>query len=229
LAYSVKYDFSRFFVIEHDGREVGVISLFNLSMIAAAICGETLGDEDIEEMALFIRMNKPCSVEIDPVYSESLGREISDMYTSECRTEFAYMRSGELPPLEIEECPALDDVFDILRESFPSLAQSYELWITDTSHRVRRGLSQSFLMGNYTTATIQYIIDKTALIGHVATRTEYRGHYYARRLLYWIGERLSKDGFDVRLFARPHRVSYYEEIGFAAVAHDTVFELIDNE
>ena len=74
---------------------------------------------------------------------------------------------------------------------------------------------------------MQYIIDGVALIGQVATLPEYRGQLYARRLLYWIGERLSDDGYEVHLFARPHRVSYYEEIGFAAIAHDIVFELKD--
>lgn len=224
-AYLVKYSFCRFFVIERDGEKVGMISLFNASMMAAQFDGMRFTHEDLEEIAIFIRINKPYSIEIDAIYSDSLLRLISDMYDTDRRTEFKFKATGELPDLNVEECPALDDVFDILSEAFPTLSHSYELWITDTSHRVRRGLSQSFLMGNYTTATIQYIIDKTALIGHVATKTEYRGQFYARRLLYWIGERLTNDGFDVRLFARPHRVSYYEEIGFEAVGQDIVFEL----
>lgn len=225
LAYSTKYDFSRFFVIDRDGRAMGLISLFNSSMMVAEVRGEVFTDDEIYDLSIFIRMNMPYSVELDPLYAERIKPLISDFYTTDLRTEFAYRSSGELPDLQVDECPGLDSVFSVLRESFPDLSQSYELWITDTSHRVRRGLSQSFLMGDYTTATIQYIIDKTALIGHVATRAEYRGHYYARRLLYWIGERLTDDGFDVRLLARPHRVSYYEEIGFEAVAHDEVFEL----
>ena len=97
--------------------------------------------------------------------------------------------------------------------------ETAKLWLTDTSHRVRRGLSQSFLLGNYTTATIQYIIDGVALVGHVGTIPEERGKFHARQLLYWIGEKLTQDGFQVRLFARPHRVSYYEEIGFKACGH----------
>ena len=117
----------------------------------------------------------------------------------------------------------------MLASSFPSIAENYELWITDTSHRVRRGLSQSFLLGDYTTATIQYIVDKVALIGHVATVPERRGEFHARRLLYWIGERLTLDGFTVRLFARPHRVSYYEEIGFKELETDIVFERIGSD
>lgn len=224
-AYGVKYDFSRIFVIDREGEPSGLISIFNASMVIAAMSGCKFTDEELEDISIFIHMSIPCSVEIDPIYSPCMQTLLEDMYSTDDRTEFAFCPRGELPDLDVDECPGLDDVFAILRESFPTLAQSYELWITDTSHRVRHGLSQSFLMGDYTTATIQYIIDRKVLIGHVATRPEHRGHFHARRLLYWIGERLNNDGFDVRLFARPHRVSYYEEIGFNAVGHDKVFEL----
>ena len=76
---------------------------------------------------------------------------------------------------------------------------------------------------------IQYIIDGTALIGHVATIPEERGKFHARSLLYWIGERLTLDGFCVKLFARPNRVSYYEEIGFKEIGTDIVLERINDK
>lgn len=224
-AYALKYDFSRLYSVVYDGNTVGVISIFNASMVISNMSGCVFSYDMINEIAQFININMPFSVELDPKYADLLADFISDMYTADNRTEFAFKSSGKIPELDVAECPSLDSVFNILKTSFPSIADSYELWITDTSHRVRRGLSQSFLMGDYTTATIQYIIDKTALIGHVATVPEQRGHFYARRLLYWIGERLTEDGFDVRLMARPHRVTYYEEIGFEAVGHDKVFEL----
>ncbi|MCR5123511.1 MAG: GNAT family N-acetyltransferase [Ruminococcus sp.] len=235
LSYGACYDFCRFFAVSRREEEEpdGLISCFNSTMIISDMGGVTFDDDEIDELAKFILMNRPCSVEIDPIYSERIAPLLAEAYEPDLRTEFAFCPRGELPDLDIDETPSLDDVFAILRESFPTLAQSYELWITDTSHRVRRGLSQSFLMkddsgtANCSTATIQYILDRKALIGHVATLPEYRGQFYARRLLYWIGERLTNDGFEVRLFARPHRVSYYEEIGFAAIKHDKVFELKD--
>ena len=106
------------------------------------------------------------------------------------------------------------------------IANSYDLWLTDTSHKIRHGLSQCFMLGNFTTATIQYICDNTALVGHVATIPEERGRFHARKLLYWLGEKLNKEGVNVRLFARSHRVSYYEEIGFKEIGRDIVFERI---
>ena len=116
---------------------------------------------------------------------------------------------------------------DLLILSFPVIAKGYDLLLTDTSHKVRRGLSQCFMLGNYTTATIQYICDNIALVGQVATIPEERGRFHARKLLYWIGEKLNKDGIIVRLFARSNRVSYYEEIGFKELNVDIVFERKD--
>lgn len=227
FAYKTDYDFSRLFEISKDSRTLGAVSVFNASMIVACAENETFDSDTLSELAGFILMISPSVIEIPVEFAPALEKLLAEDYSIDHRTQFEFVSRNELPALDVNELPRLDDVFRVLSSSFPSLAQSYELWITDTSHRVRRGLSQSFLLGDYSTATIQYIVDKVALIGHVATVPERRGEFHARRLLYWIGERLTRDGFTVRLFARPHRVSYYEEIGFKAIAHDIVFERID--
>ena len=223
-AYGAEYDFLRFFMIEENGEHFGMLSVFNSTMMISSFMGKTFTNEILEELAGFILMNKPMQIELEGCYGKKLHKLIKEEYNSDKRTEFAFVTKNTLPDMDVNELPKLDDVYKILAESFPSIKASYQLWLTDTSHRVRRGLSQSFLLGNYTTATIQYIIDGVALVGHVATIPEERGKFHARRLLYWIGERLNKDGFEVRLFARPHRVSYYEEIGFREVGVDYVLE-----
>ena len=186
-AYGTGYDFLHFYAVEESGEKLGIISVFNASMMISTFKDKRFDDKVLGELAGFILMNKPAAVEFEAEYSDKLA------------------------------------------PCFPAIKNSYELWLTDTSHRVRRGLSQSFLLGNYTTATIQYIIDGVALVGHVGTIPEERGKFHARQLLYWIGEKLTQDGFQVRLFARPHRVSYYEEIGFKACGIDLVLERIENE
>lgn len=226
-AYGTGYDFSRFFIVEKDNEKLGVISQFNSSMMISSFEGREFDKDIISEMAGFVRMIKPEVIELENVYAQSLCDELDGEYKGDRRTEFEFVPKNVLPSLNVNELPKLDDVFSILKTCFPKLAQSYELWLTDTSHRVRRGLSQSFLLENYTTATIQYIVDGVALIGHVGTIPEERGKFHARQLLYWIGEKLTQDGFDVRLFARPHRVSYYEEIGFKERAVDLVLERKD--
>lgn len=223
-AYGTSYDFARFFEVYDNGSFCGMISVFNSSMMIDSAENSELSSEIIDEIADFILMNKPASVELEEKYSSAVLSRVGSEYSSDTRTEFEFVPRNALPELDVDELPKLDDVFRILKESFPSLAESYELWLTDTSHRIRRGLSQSFLLGDYSTATIQYIIDGIALIGHVATIPEERGKFHARTLLYWIGEKLTGDGFTVKLFARPHRVSYYEEIGFKEIGTDNVLE-----
>lgn len=227
MAYGTGYDFLRFFVMEHKGERLGLFSEFNSAFMVSTFEGKSLGGEMLEELAGFTRMLKPFSVELERGFGDELLKLLSDEYRGDRRTEFTYNPTGKLPPLDVDETPKLDDVYKILAQCFPRLADSYGMWITDTSHRVRRGLSQSFLMGDYTTATIQYIIDNIALVGHVGTVPEERGKMHARTLLYWIGERLAEEGIAVKLFARPHRVSYYDEIGFKAIGIDTVLERID--
>lgn len=223
-AYGNSYDFARFFSIVQSEKCVGIISIFNASMMISSMKNEKFDDEILNEIAGFIMMNKPAVVELEYDYGKFLKNGLETEYKADVRTEFEFVSKNILPPLEVEELPKLDDVYDVLKTSFPTIADSYEMWLTDTSHRIRHGLSQSFLLEDYTTATIQYIIDKVALIGHVATVPNERGKFHARNLLYWIGERLTLDGFSVRLLARPHRVSYYEEIGFKEIARDIVLE-----
>ncbi|MBR6337741.1 MAG: hypothetical protein IKR76_08430 [Ruminococcus sp.] len=222
-AYGGEYDFCRFFLIKNDEKELGIIALFNSSMLASTLEDCTLSGDEIAELIMFIAMNKPLSCELEKAYISALLEGLPE-YKTDKRTQFRYKPRGDSPKLDVDDVPSLNDVYKILASSFPAIANSYELWLTDMSHRVRRGLAQSFLLGDYTTATIQYIIDRVVLVGHVATVPEERGKLHARKLLYWIGERLSKDGFEVILFARPHRVSYYNEIGFEPIGVDLVLE-----
>ncbi len=224
LSYSTKYEFCRFFAVDDYDRHLGMICVFNSSMMVSPFEEMTFGEDTLSEIASFVVMNKPFSVEFPVEYAPVLERACQIEYVGDRRTEFAFAAHGELPDLDVQELPKLDDVFGILAECFPAIKNNHGLWLTDTSHRVRRGLAQSFILDDCTTATVQYIIDRVALIGHVGTLPEQRGKHHARKLLYWIGEKLTADGFDVRLFARPHRVSYYEEIGFKKCGLDIVLE-----
>lgn len=223
-AYGTEYDFCQFFALLDDSEEIKLlISQFNSTMVVANST-DCIFDETIcNDILTLISMNKPQTIEMSVRLAEKI-KDILNDYEKCDRTEFEFVSKNYLPNMVVDECPKLDDVFSILKTSFPVIADSYDLWLTDTSHKVRRGLSQCFVLGNFTTATIQYICDNTALVGHVATIPEERGRFHARKLLYWLGEKLDKEGVNVRLFARSHRVSYYEEIGFKDIGMDIVFE-----
>ena len=223
-AYGTEYDFCQFFALLDDSEEIILlISQFNSTMVVANSIDCTFDETICNDILTLISMNKPQTIEMSVRLAEKIKDNLND-YEKCDRTEFEFVSKNYLPNMVVDECPKLDDVFSILKTSFPVIADSYDLWLTDTSHKVRRGLSQCFVLGNFTTATIQYICDNTALVGHVATIPEERGRFHARKLLYWMGEKLNKEGVNGRLFARSHRVSYYEEIGFKDIGMDIVFE-----
>ena len=72
---------------------------------------------------------------------------------------------------DVEMNPSLDDVYKILSEGFPNILD-YPLWLTDTSHRCRHGVSHIMTYKNATTATIMFDIDDNVLVGEVATSAE---------------------------------------------------------
>lgn len=224
-AYGTGYDFCRFYEVLQDGEQAGTVCVFNSSLTAESVEGKSFNADTIEALSFMLRVNRPCTAELSPEYAREVCSRVSELYSIGERHEFEFACRGIMPALDVEELPRLDDVFDILKTGFPNLTESYELWLTDTSHRVRRGYSQAFILNGCTTATIQYIVDGKALVGQVATLPDMRGRYYARQLLYWIGERLSRDGLTVLLFARNHRRSYYEEIGFRKTGTDYVLDL----
>lgn len=223
-AYKADYDFCRFFLIKDDEQIRGIVSVFNSSMVVSEFFDKELTNEDIFELSILVNMTKPVTVELELDLANKLYDHIKDDYSSIPRVEFEFVCKEKISNLFVDETPRLDDVFEILQTSFPIIRQTRDLWLTDTSHRIRRGLSQSFILSGVTSATIQYLIDDIAFVGHVATIPHARGKHHARELLYWIGEKLNADGFKVRLYARNYNVSYYTEIGFVPVNEDVVLE-----
>lgn len=227
LAYGTKYDFCRFFSLSADCGQA-LICMFNSAMIVSANF-ESLDDGFLSDILTFVNMNKPERIEAERLISEKMCGLFPDEYSAKNRTEFVL--EGNFPQAEIEvnESPKLDDVFGILSECHPEMKGTYELWLTDSSHRVRHGLSSFFMLNNSTTASIQYIIDGIALVGQVATLPEHRGKHYARELLFYIADKLSEKGTTLHLFARDNRCGFYEEIGFKKIFSDIILErkLID--
>ncbi len=220
-AYGGRYDFCRFFRLEYDGA-VGYMFLMNATLIIAS--NDTL---PTEEAAEFIRMHMPFRVECPPCMLEGLSK--IESYQKLHRTLFA------LKPLPVSETfseddvefnPRLSDVYDILQEGFPNLTD-YPLWLTDTSHRCRHGVSHVMTYKNSTTATIVFDRSGCVLIGQVATRAASRGSGYARDFLKWLSAWLGGMGREAVLYALDVRCSFYREIGFEELESEYVLERQD--
>lgn len=222
-AYGTGYDFCRFYKIT-DGNGTGFMFIINSTLI---ICTDDVLQVN-DEIRLFVSMNLPFRIE----GSQHILRGINnDRYQQLNRTVFELVPDGK--PLEsIEEFvdlnPNLPDVYRILSEGFPNIAD-FSLWYTDTSHRCRHGISRTFTYRNSTTASAIFNIGDVVLIGQVATTESARGRGYAREFLKWLAGFFNGLGKKAYLLALDIRVSFYREIGFKEVEKEIVLERMDVE
>lgn len=216
-AYGTSYNFCRFFTISYDNISAYMFQI-NATLI---ICSEC--EFPACELRQFILMNRPFRVEAPSYVLKNI--ENLEGYHKLKRTQFEF--SEHLPcgfnESELEENPKLDEIYEIITEGFPNI-KDYGIWITENSHRVRRGISHIYLYKKCTTATVIYDIDNHVLIGQVATRESARGNGYARELLYWLGHKLHLEGKRITLFALDYRESFYREIGFNEISVECVIE-----
>ncbi|HNX64613.1 MAG TPA: hypothetical protein PKI60_05450 [Oscillospiraceae bacterium] len=207
-AYGTGYDFCRFY--KSNDCFIGIL---NSSMVYT---GELISD--IEEFETFVGLNSPSEIEM-PLISEN-AIEISG-YNKVPRVMFEFS-DGDYPEnMDVDENPKLNKTFEIVKDSF-GLEKCYDLWLTDTSHRIRHGVSQIYLWEK-TTAACYFVKNKIAFFGQIATATSERGKGNARKLLYWIYNKMKGEGIRATLFAQPHRTGFYKEIGFKEIYNDFLF------
>ncbi len=219
-AYGLGYSFCQFFGIDEDGM------LLRINDTILVCLGEA-SESQCEEIASFIQMHMPHRVECSASVREKIILRLVG-YQALHRTMFELCDNptiGDIPSEEedIEFHPSLAEVYHILSEGFPHL-QDYALWLTDTSHRIRHGVSLTLLYRHNTTASILYDIEDTVLIGQVATLPEARGQGAARLFLQWIARYLAVHGKRAILYALDVRESFYREIGFRAIESEYVLE-----
>ncbi|HAJ96612.1 MAG TPA: N-acetyltransferase [Ruminococcus sp.] len=219
-AYGLEYPFCQFFTVG----ENGILLIFNSTMLIV-----NSAPEEAEDLSAFIRMHQPFRVECDEPVRAILAEKLPE-YQSLHRTTFQLQPDSSAIEVEqfVEMNPSLDDVYKILQAGFPNL-QDYALWLTDTSHRCRHGISHVFTYKNSTTATIMFDIDDKVLVGQVATLPEARGLGHARAFLRWLAWFLAQFNKEAVLYALDIRESFYREIGFIVKETEFVLELRQDE
>ena len=221
-AYGTKYNFCRFFRLRSHDQSAWMM-LQNSTLLISSQADFSNDADAASELSLFIAMHKPFRVEGAQSLLNHLNlRNYQPLHRSVFRLE-----PGGISPLfdpeQVNRAPKLDDVYEILSEGFPNLI-AYDLWLTDTSHMVRRGLRQCFTYYNVTAATAIYDYADQVLIGQVATKIAARGKGYARDFLHWIANDLEARGKTGILYALDIRKSFYEEIGFTLLESEYVWE-----
>ena len=225
-AYGTQYDFCRFFELESGGRHAWMM-LQNSTLIVSAVDDFFHDRTAHEELAMFVSMHRPFRVEgCQTLVSRILPEGYMPLRRSVFRLVPGALSEGFDPSL-VNENPRLDDVYSILTEGFPNLTE-YGMWLTDTSHMVRRGLRRCYTYGNMTAATAVYDYENRVLIGQVATRAAYRGQGYARDLLRYLAAKMEEEGKVAILYVLDLRASFYSELGFHLLQTEQVLERLEN-
>ena len=162
-AYGFDYEFCRSFRLT-EGEKTGWMLLFNATLM---ICAEK--PVALEETKTFVEMHLPFRIECPASFLPTLVTLPN--YQKLRRTMFVLTPqpvSEEFQPEAVQKQPDLTAVYQILHEGFPNLL-SYPLWLTDTSHRCRHGISQVLTYRDSTTVTILFDIENHVLVGQVAT------------------------------------------------------------
>lgn len=211
-AYGAERDFCGFYITENgNGCALAVNSLM---VFYGDFC-------DIPELVSFISLHKPARVELPKKYAEDIAG-----YAKIRRTMYKFPKIfSDSFGAGVNREPNLDGVYEILAEGFPNIMQ-YELWLADTSHRIRHGVSKFFTYREATAAAILYDINGHVQIGQVATKTDARGQGLAKHLLFSLGAELFAQGKTPVLYALDIRRDFYENLGFIEVGTDSV--MIDN-
>ena len=222
VAYGTKYSFCRFFRLKSHGK-TAFLMLQNSTLLVSSQEDFTGDAEAAVELSIFVDMHQPFRVE----GCQSLLAMLHISGYQTLRRSVFQLMPGSVSPVfdaaQVNSAPKLDDVYSILTEGFPNLI-AYDLWLTDTSHMVRRGLRQCYSYFDVTAATAIYDYGAHVLIGQVATKTAARGRGYARDFLHWIANDLDARGKTGILYALDIRKSFYEEIGFKLLETEFVWE-----
>ena len=214
-AYGIDYPFCLFYTVG----EAGVMLQFNSTVLIVSA-----EESETENLAAFLNMHKPFRIECNEPVREKLSWLLPE-YQSLHRPTFELQPDSDSSFEEesVEFNPSLEEVYQILHAGFPNL-EDYSLWLTDTSHRCRHGVSHVLTYKNSTTATIMFDIDNHVLVGQVATLPEARGLGHARMFLRWLAGFLAQFDKKAVLYALDIRESFYREIGFKVVDTEYVLE-----
>jgi GNAT superfamily N-acetyltransferase len=223
-AYGTDFAYCRFFTLKSCGRTAWLM-LQNSTLLVSTQADFSGDEEAAQELSLFAEMHQPFRIEGSGTLLSGL---VLRNYSALPRYVFGLNPAPVSPLFRDEEVcrdPKLDDVYTILSEGFPNII-AYDMWLTDTSHMVRRGLRHCYTYFGVTAATAIYDYENHVLIGQVATRRAARGKGYARDFLHWIANDLSARGKDSILYALDIRKSFYEEIGFSLLESEFVWERV---
>ena len=172
--------------------------------------------DNLEDWLVFILMNPDISYLHCPA---SVGRLLMENgWQGREGVVLKYEGNREFPPIDVCENPYLPHLHTLLSNCFESMA-SLNAWSPDVSHRIRHDCAKIavILDGENVVSTAMTVAetDTAALLGQVATNSNYRGRGYAQTCINSLISRCK----DKSLYILPmtdYAQSLYESMGFEA-------------
>ena len=139
-----------------------------------------------------------------------------DFSTADCGHILRYFGSEQITqtPFITPQHAAFSyrEVYDLLCMCGFSLGE-YAAWFGDFALRVRRNAARVLCVRASTTvatASVLFESDDAVYLGAVATHPDYRGRGFGGNLV----QTLAQCGKRAEIMCKPHRVSFYEKLGF---------------
>lgn len=199
-AYGADKDFCRFYRQD----KALIIAVLDNDYVICSIGGKP----DYDELAAFI-----CANGFNSLFTTAeICAELDGKFPADfCRNALMEYHGEYIPNKKTIKNPPLDEVYRVLNAAFDI---PYEPWLLDTSHRVRHGVSELYLLDSASSCTVLYDLGGTAFITQVATLPSERGKGTARRLLHDVAGRYKQNGRRVQLVCRESLREFYEKCGF---------------
>ena len=210
---------SRTLVLSKLDRDFVVKAEADAGLDADADADADLDADCAEELAQFIIACKGRTLFVDDKVGSVIepflpGRRLHN-HVMLYERGLAYTRSGKL--METTDYKA---VYGIIKDYFNP---NFDVWYTDISHRVSRGISKVYLYGGVSAATVLYdsaggsSCPGVAFITQVATAQAARGQGSASEMLKEICSLYASGGKAPCLICRDDTIGFYEKIGFRRV------------
>ena len=196
--YGADTDFCEFY-----SADSALICIFEKT--SAIIAGEL---KDFEETALFL---SGCNL-INSDYSvcKELHKHL-DAFEN-VPVDFQLAKISDKKSQDLNENPNLKDVYTIISSGFSDI--DFNLWYTDTSHKIRHNLGKCYTYKNSASVTASYY-NNGIFLSQVSTLTTERHKGYASQMLHEVTG-LYKDK-KVYLIAEHSKRPFYKSAGFEIV------------
>lgn len=194
--YGIGSDFCEFYTAEN-----AVICIFEKA--SALIAGTP---ENYEETAIFL---------------SGIGRINAEIEVTEKLLPYLY--DFENVPVDFQTAKIMDEksenlsdncdlkmVYNIIVSGFGEF--DFDLWYTDTSHKIRHNLARCYVYKNASSVTASFFGDDTVFLSQVSTLKTERHKGYASRMLHEVTG-LYK-GKTVYLIAEENKRPFYKSAGF---------------